>query len=76
MTQHNAPRKRKTPKPITPEEPTWDYWWASKTRHPERRLQFCRILVARRGKFLIEFQDRHLVTTARGTFRKRPRPPE
>jgi hypothetical protein len=39
---------------------------------PERRGRFLRILVARKGKFAVEFADGWRVVTVRDTFRKRP----
>lgn len=44
--------------------------WISRRLLPERHGQLCRIVVARRGKFLLEFADGWLVATVRGTFRR------
>ncbi len=44
--------------------------WIGRRYLPERHGQPCRLLVARRGKFLLEFDDGWQVATVRGTFRK------
>jgi hypothetical protein len=44
--------------------------WIGRRYLPERHGQRCRLLVARRGKFLVEFADGWRVTTVRGTIRK------
>ncbi len=44
--------------------------WIGRNFLPDRYGQSCRVLVARRGKYLIQFQDGWLVATVRGTFRR------
>ena len=45
--------------------------WIGRRFLPNRHGQLCRVLLARRGKFLLEFQDGWKVATVRGTFRRR-----
>ena len=45
--------------------------WVGRKNHPDRRGQLCRILVAVKGKFIIEFADGTKTVTVRGTFKKR-----
>jgi len=47
----------------------WRYW-CSRKYLPERRGQGVRVLLARRGKYLVEFEDGWQAVTVRGTFRK------
>lgn len=44
--------------------------WIGRRFLPDRYGQSCRILVAHRGKFLLQFADGWRVATVRGTFRK------
>jgi len=44
--------------------------WIGRRYLPDRYCQPCRLLVASRGKFLIEFADGRRVLTVRGTIRK------
>ena len=44
--------------------------WIGRRFLPGRHGQGCRLLVSRRGKFLLRFCDGTLVTTVRGTFRR------
>jgi len=44
--------------------------WIGRRFLPERYGQACRLLAARRGKFLLEFADGRQVATVRGTFRR------
>lgn len=44
--------------------------WIGRNFLPHRHGQGCRLLVARRGKFLLEFADGWRVATVRGTFRR------
>lgn len=44
--------------------------WIGRRLLPERHGQPCRLLVAWRGKYLIEFADGWRVATVRGTFRR------
>lgn len=44
--------------------------WTGRSYLPERHGQRCRLLVANRGKFLLEFDDGWRVVTVRGTFRR------
>lgn len=44
--------------------------WVGKRYLPERYGQECRIMIAHRGKFVLLFDDGHLVSTVRGTFRR------
>jgi hypothetical protein len=44
--------------------------WIGRRLLPERHGQPCRLLVAVRGKFLVEFADGWLVRTVRGTIRR------
>ena len=46
------------------------HYWIGRRFLPERHRQPCRLLVAHRGKFLIEFADGWKVATVRGTFRR------
>ena len=46
------------------------YRWIGRRTLPERHGQRLRIVVARRGKFLVEFEDGLLAVTVRGTFRR------
>lgn len=46
------------------------HFWYSTRYLPERRYQPCRILIARKGKYLLEFEDGYTVVTVRGTFRR------
>ncbi len=46
--------------------------WIGRRFLPDRRGQFCRLLVGCRGKFLLEFADGWQVVTVRGTFRRLP----
>ena len=52
-------------------KPPMTHVWVGRYNHPDRRGQLCRVLVARKGKFLIEFEDGRKTVTVRGTFRKR-----
>jgi hypothetical protein len=61
----------KKPRPRESRPAPAGHVWVSRVRLPERRGQRCRLLVARRGKFLVEFPDGQLVATVRGTFRRR-----
>ena len=49
---------------------TKTHTWIGRRFLPERHGQLCRLLVARHGKFLLEFVDGWQVATVRGTFRK------
>jgi hypothetical protein len=49
--------------------------WIGRRFLPERRGEPCRLLVARGGKFLLEFADGGRVATVRGTFRRRHHEP-
>ena len=44
--------------------------WIGRRYLPERYGQSLRLLVARRGKFLVEFADGWRAVTMRGTFRR------
>jgi hypothetical protein len=44
--------------------------WRGRRNLPERYGEPCRILVARKGKFVLEFADGLTVSTVRGTFRR------
>jgi hypothetical protein len=44
--------------------------WIGRRFLPERNGEPCRLIVARRGKYLVEFSDGRRVVTVRGTFRK------
>ena len=44
--------------------------WIGRKFLPGRRGQRCRLLIAYRGKFLLEFGDGWRVLTVRGTFRR------
>lgn len=46
------------------------HYWYSRKWLPHRRGQLCRLVLASRGKFLLEFQDGWRVLTVRGTFRR------
>lgn len=46
----------------------WTYVWIGRRFLAERHGEPCRLLVARRGKFLLEFADGFRVSTVRGTF--------
>jgi hypothetical protein len=47
--------------------------WIGRKYLPGRLGELCRLLVARRRKFLLEFADGYRVATVRGTFRKKRR---
>lgn len=53
-----------------PNSDTMTHAWIGRRFLPERRGQACRILAARRGKFLVEFGDGHRAVTMRGTVRR------
>ena len=44
--------------------------WIGRRFLSERHGQPCRLLVAHRGKFILEFADGWKVATVRGTFRR------
>lgn len=54
--------------------PEWTHVWRGRRNLPHWYGRLCRILVARRGRFLLEFHDwdHTRVVTVRGTFRRRP----
>ena len=47
------------------------YVWIGRRFLPERNGEPCRLLAARRGKYLLKFADGWQVVTVRGTFRRR-----
>ena len=50
----------------------WTHVWRGRRNLPHRYGERCRILVARRGRFLIQFEDGTRAITVRGTFRRAP----
>ncbi len=66
----NGSRKR-SPSPLgTSADATWSHVWIGRKFLPNRHGQLCRILVAWRGKFELEFADGWRTVTVRGTFRR------
>ena len=65
--KHNLPgTRRPMPCPVG----GMGHIWVGRRFLPDRYGQPCRLLVARRGKFLVEFADGWQVATTRGTFRR------
>lgn len=49
----------------------YSHVWKGRRLLPERYGQKCRLLVARKGKYEVEFEDGHKTITVRGTFKRR-----